>query len=166
LFGTVFLGRPRTPRAAAADEAKPHVQYALTGLGTAAALFGVLPALALLPAAVWIMPPEGVPFLVLRAGAGMPGYAPLAVAAPVALAGFATKWLRRGEARREPVWTGGFAAPPPWLPFGDPATQFGAASFVAPLRRIVAMVPSIPARGPLEYGWRAVLRVATALMAP
>jgi hypothetical protein len=166
VFAAVFLGRPRTPRAAAADEAPRRVQYMLAGLAAAVALFGVLPALALLPAAAWIMPPDGVPFLVLRAGAGMPGYAPLAVAAPLALAGFAAKWLRRGEARREPVWTGGFAAPPPWLPFGDPATQYGAASFVAPLRRIVAMVPSIPAGSPLKYGWRAVLRMATALMAP
>jgi hypothetical protein len=166
LFGTVFLGRPRTPRAAAADEASRQIRLALTGLAVAVALFGVLPALALLPAAAWIMAPDGMPFLVLRAGAGMPGYAPLVVAVLLALAGFAAKWLRRGEARREPVWTGGFAAPPPWLPFGDPATQYGAASFVAPLRRIVAMVPSIPAGGPLKYGWRAVLRIATALMAP
>jgi NADH:ubiquinone oxidoreductase subunit 5 (subunit L)/multisubunit Na+/H+ antiporter MnhA subunit len=166
LFGTVFLGRPRTPRAAAADEAPGHVRFVLTGLATAIALFGPLPALALLLAAGWIMAPDGVPLLVLRAGADMPGYAPLAVAAPLAFAGFAAKWLQRGEPRREPVWTGGFAAPPHWLPFGDPATQYGPASFVEPVRRIVAMLPRVPGRGLLERGSRAVLRVATALMAP
>ena len=38
--------------------------------------------------------------------------------------------------RREAAWSGGFAPPPPWLPFGDPTTQIGAASFAEPLRRV------------------------------
>jgi hydrogenase-4 component B len=35
--------------------------------------------------------------------------------------------------RRGPAWTCGFAAPPPWLPFGDPATQYSSSSFAQPL---------------------------------
>ena len=34
-----------------------------------------------------------------------------------------------------PAWDCGFGAPPPWLPFGDPLTQYGGASFAQPLRR-------------------------------
>jgi hypothetical protein len=37
--------------------------------------------------------------------------------------------------RQEAAWSGGFAPPPAWLPFGDPATQYGPASFAEPLRR-------------------------------
>jgi len=46
--------------------------------------------------------------------------------------------LRRFAAKgqtRGPAWAGGFAAAPAWLPFGDPVTQYGAASFAEPLAR-------------------------------
>jgi hypothetical protein len=38
----------------------------------------------------------------------------------------------------------GFAAPPAWLPFGDPATQIGATSFIEPVRRLLPAIPSLP----------------------
>lgn len=138
LFGAVFLGRPRTPRTAAAEEPPRLVRWWLGALAALTALAGVLPGLALLP---------GPLSLTLRPAVEAPGYAPVAVAALLTLAACAALWtLRRGsqERRREPAWSDGFAAPPPWLPFGDPATQYGPLSFTEPLRRIAAM-PRLPA---------------------
>ena len=37
--------------------------------------------------------------------------------------------------RTAPAWDGGADAPPPWLPFGDPLTQVGAAGFAAAAAR-------------------------------
>jgi hypothetical protein len=37
-----------------------------------------------------------------------------------------------------PAWDCGFGEPPAWLPFGDPAAQYGGASFSQPLRRTLA----------------------------
>ena len=39
--------------------------------------------------------------------------------------------------RRAPAWDCGCGAPPAWLPFGDPATQYGGASFAQPLRQVL-----------------------------
>jgi hypothetical protein len=86
--------------------------------------------------------------LVLKPAAGAPGYAPIAIALLLVLAGCSMLWLlrRRGPGhRREPAWSGGFAPPPPWLPFGDPTTQIGAASFVEPLHRI--LTPALALHG-------------------
>ena len=84
-------------------------------------------------------------------------------------AGTATFFLLRhsGERRREPAWSGGFAAPPPWLPFGDPATQYGAASFIDPLARMIASLPSTqPLSRRLVLIGQAIARAAAALVAP
>jgi len=57
------------------------------------------------------------------------------VAALLVAAGFGL-WIlvrRRPGARLVAPWDGGFAAPPPWLPFGDPATQSNAAALTAPM---------------------------------
>jgi NADH:ubiquinone oxidoreductase subunit 5 (subunit L)/multisubunit Na+/H+ antiporter MnhA subunit len=169
LFGVVFLGRPRTPRTAVAEEAPRADRYVLCGLAGLIALLGVVPALALLPAAGWTNAVIATQALVLRTGVETPGYAAAAVAGLLAIAGIAVfRGLRRtGEQRREPTWSGGFAAPPAWLPFGDPATQYGPASFVEPLQRIVALWPSMQALQHRLNRWRdAVLRVATTLVAP
>ena len=167
-FGVAFLGRPRTPRAAVAED-PPHAhRLVLGGLAAGATALGVLPALALRPAVGWTRATDPLWFLALRTGAEAPGYAPIAVAALFGVAMVVlARALRRGdEPRREPAWTGGFAAPPSWLPFGDPATQYGPASFVEPLRRMLVSLPS--AASPLHRLARcrdAVLRAAAAIMA-
>ncbi|MFC7692719.1 hypothetical protein ACFQY5_27225 [Paeniroseomonas aquatica] len=57
------------------------------------------------------------------------------------MASLVTVWflVRRrstGATLRGPVWTG-FIDPPPWLPFGDPLSQPGAAGMAQPLRRML-----------------------------
>ncbi|MBS0559489.1 MAG: hydrogenase 4 subunit B [Proteobacteria bacterium] len=149
LIGVAFLGRPRGPRAAVADEAGPRARAAMIGLSGLAVLLGLLPG-----PAIWLLEPA------LRglSGAGMAGragwlaisptqesfgYAPAAIALLVALAAAGGMLaLRRLAARgialgreRGPAWANGFAAPPAWLPFGDSVTQYGGASFSEPLQR-------------------------------
>ena len=75
----------------------------------------------------------------IAAQTDQPGYAAPAIAVVLGLAGAAVffairRWTVAGE-RRAPAWDCGFGAPPAWLPFGDPATQYGGASFAQPLRR-------------------------------
>jgi len=167
LFGEVFLGRPRTPRTAVAEEPSRPVGFVLGGLAALIALLGLLPALALLPAAGWTHETDAISFVILRTGAETPGYSPIAVAGLLAVAVIAAwRGLRRtAEQRREPAWSGGFAAQPAWLPFGDPATQYGPASFVEPLQRVAAMLPPLAAsRRGLIRCRDAVLRTATTLV--
>lgn len=169
LFGVVFLGRPRTPRSAVAEEADRPIRSVLSGLAVLTALFGLLPALALLPATGWTHAAGSLSFVTLHTGAETPGYSPIAVAGLLAVVVLAVVRAlpRTGEQRREPAWSGGFAAPPSWLPFGDPATQYGPASFVEPLQRVLRLLPSFAAiRRPLVRCRDAVLRVAAALVAP
>jgi hydrogenase-4 component B len=151
VIGVVFLGRPRTPRAAVAEEVTWARRVCLIGLATLTGLLGVFPVLALLPAArglARLANGSGLGMaLVLKTGAEAPGYAPAAIAGLLALACCTMLWLsrRRGAGhRREPAWSGGFAPPPPWLPFGDPTTQIGAASFTEPLRRVLGSWPALP----------------------
>jgi hydrogenase-4 component B len=151
LAGVVFLGRPRTPRTAAAEEVQRALRLCLICLAALTGLLAVLPGLALLPVA------QGLAQLVNGSGLGMavvlkpaaeaPGYSPVAIAGLLALACCAMLWLlrRRGPGhRREPAWSGGFSPSPPWLPFGDPATQIGAASFAEPLRRMLGPWLALP----------------------
>jgi hydrogenase-4 component B len=167
LFGVVFIGRPRTPRAAVAEEAPRPVRVVLIGVAALLGLFGLLPALVLLPTIGWTHVASGQ-WLALSTGAEATGYSPIAVAVLLALVAFAVLHVLRrpGERRREPAWSGGFAAPPPWLPFGDPATQSGPASFVEPLRGVLARLPSTAATRNSLVRWRdTVVRVVTALVA-
>ena len=90
LFGVAFLGVPRTPRAAVADDAPRPVRLVLGGLAAATALLGVLPGLALLPAAGWTRATRSMSLLILRTGAETPGYSPVA----------AGRAARRGRDRR------------------------------------------------------------------
>ena len=138
VFGAAFLGRPRTPRAAVADEAFQPTLKRLAPPAGLITVLGVLPGLALLPACEWT---GGNVFFL----APWPGYSPIGTAALLMIASGAVVWVVRavasGERRREPAWSGGFAPPPAWLPFGDPATQIGPASFSDPIRRLLATVP-------------------------
>ena len=93
LFGVAFLGVPRTPRAAVADDAPRPVRIVLGGLAAATALLGLLPGLALLPAAGWTRATGSMALLVLRTGAETPGYSPVAVAGLLAVAGLVAMWV-------------------------------------------------------------------------
>ncbi len=69
-----------------------------------------------------------------------PGYAPSIVALLLAAVGARWSWPwcgagRSAGSRRGPAWVAASPPPPAWLPFGDPATQYGGASFAQPLRR-------------------------------
>ena len=144
LVGVAFLGRPRTPRAAAAAEAPRQERLALAALVLLTVLLGLVPALWLGLADGAVRALAGVP--VPRAGllavgpqADAPGYAPLGVLVLLALVAGGAAWGIWASgvlgARRGPAWEGGASAPPPWLPFGDPATEYGPVSFAQPLLR-------------------------------
>lgn len=136
LIGIGFLGRPRTPRTAAAEEPSRRVRLAVAGLAGLCALGGVWPSSILLlirPAVTQLLDvdPAGR-LLAIPAQADGPGYAAPGIAALLALCGLLLAWVARGRAgqggQRVPAWDGGLDEPPPWLPFGDPATQHSAAS--------------------------------------
>lgn len=145
LFAVAFLGRPRTPRTAVAEEPPRRAQYPQLGLAALIGLLGVFPALALLPAAPALALLSGGSETPLATPLLLParGYSPIATIVLVLLAAAA---LIRGmpgfgsrEASREVAWNGGFAPPPAWLPFGDPTTQYGPVSFVEPVRRVLEL---------------------------
>jgi formate hydrogenlyase subunit 3/multisubunit Na+/H+ antiporter MnhD subunit len=145
LIGMVFLGRPRTPRTAVADEAGPLGRGVMIGLAGLAGLLGLLPGPVLL-----LLDPalRGLTGAVMAGRAGWfaispsqeaPGYAAPAIALLLVLAALGAvlalrRFAVRGRARGS-VWANGFATPPAWLPFGDPVTQYGGASFSEPLQR-------------------------------
>ena len=146
-FGLVFLGRIRSPRAAGAEEVSrlerlslllPAGLTVLLGLFPAAMLGLAAPAIAVLAGPAALPPARG---LALTAGEGASTYLPLAVAG-LLVASLVTVWflVRRrstGATLRGPVWNCGFIDPPPWLPFGDPLSQPGAAGMAQPLRRML-----------------------------
>lgn len=144
VIGVACLGRPRTPRAAVAEEPPRPTRAALQGLAAVAVLAGVFvgPLLGLLAD-----PPiralagtglgAGVSWLGVAPGPESPGYAALPVTILLLLpAGAVLAARRRRSSLRGtisgPAWEGGFAAPPAWLPFGDPTTQSAGAGFVPP----------------------------------
>jgi formate hydrogenlyase subunit 3/multisubunit Na+/H+ antiporter MnhD subunit len=148
LFGLAFLGRPRTPRAAGAEDGPALARAALVIPAAATVLIGLLPGplLALAGGALVRLTGQGmserVGLFSTGVGDGAAAYLPLGIAALLAACGAAI-WAairRRSPAgvARGPAWDGGFAAPPPHLPFGDPLTQPSAAGLGQPLRRMLA----------------------------
>lgn len=144
LFGATFLGRPRTPRTAAAEEPGPATRAALAGLAALSLLVGLLPGMVpglaapLLARFASATLDDRTGWLLLAARADRPGYAALGLAVLLAAGAALAFALRRrigSNAETGPAWEGGFQAPPAWLPFGDPATQISAAGFSQPLRR-------------------------------
>jgi hydrogenase-4 component B len=115
--------------------------------GALTGLLGLLPGLSmrlLQPALVGVGLKDRSGLLAIAPALGAPGYAAPGLALLLAvLAGLALwavrRWTSPGAAmtahRPAPAWEGGFAAPPPWLPLGDPATQYSAASFAQPIGR-------------------------------
>jgi len=143
MIGIGFLGRPRTLRAAAAEEAERRV---LLGMGL---LAGFCVAVALLPGLL-LLALQPVISQLVPGGLPQPfSYAPFPlVILLLLLAGLAYLVMRRFGARGErevPAWNGGFGKPPVWLPFGDPVTQASATGFAEPLRR--ALGGLLPATG-------------------
>jgi formate hydrogenlyase subunit 3/multisubunit Na+/H+ antiporter MnhD subunit len=164
----VFLGRPRMPRAAAADEVARPVQLILVGLAGLLGMLGALPVLALLPTFGWGDGATAASPFGLRIGSQTPGYAATFITVLVASAWIAlSRLLRRPRlGRREPDWSGGFSPPPAWMPFGDPTTQCGPTSFVAPIQDLVARLPSTDAARQRLASWRdRLLRAIAARMA-
>jgi hydrogenase-4 component B len=149
LVGVAFLGRPRTPRAAAATEPPRSERLALAALAALTVLIGMVPALglALADGAVRALAGVNIPrvgLLAVGPQAETPGYAPLGIVLLIALAAAgATAWLRMRAvpgALRGSAWEGGGSPPPPWLPFGDPATEYGPVSFAQPLLRTLGVL--------------------------
>jgi formate hydrogenlyase subunit 3/multisubunit Na+/H+ antiporter MnhD subunit len=145
LIGVAYLGRPRTPRAAAADEAGVAARAAMLGLAGIAALIGLFPSVVLALAAPALKLLLGsdlsdrAGLITLAPQVDAPGYVPLGIALLLAGAGGAAWWLTRARAVRGhvvgPAWDCGLSPPPPWLPFGDPATQISGGGFAQPLSR-------------------------------
>jgi formate hydrogenlyase subunit 3/multisubunit Na+/H+ antiporter MnhD subunit len=148
LVGVALLGRPRTPRCAAAEEPGRCTRAALLGLTGAAVLVGLFPSFIIDLAGPALVLVAGAGFgerasaLVLAPAADVAGYsAPGAVLLLALAAGLVWLALRRAAPghRSAPAWDCGFGDPPAWLPFGDPATQYGGASFGQPLRRALGV---------------------------
>lgn len=135
MFGVAFLGRPRTLQAAAAEEGE---RGPLIGMALLAALcvpVALLPNLlldALSPVIRLLAPQAAQPPL---------AYAPLPLAGLAGLVAVGAAFIlyRHGVrgSREVPAWNGGFGKPPPWLPFGDPATQPSATGFGEPIARAI-----------------------------
>jgi len=137
LIGLGFLGRPRTPHAAAAEDAPRRVRLAVAGLAALCTLIGLFPSalLALLQRALAQLLGvrlDGGRLLVIAAQADAPGYAAPGVAAMLMLAGFAAaRMLQRFAnpvARLVPAWEGGRDAAPLCSTSNNAATQNSAVS--------------------------------------
>lgn len=145
-WGLVFLGRPRTPRAAGAEESGGAARLALLLPAGLTVLLGLLPGpvLALAEPALRLMAGAAAPqagWLAIGAAEGGARYWPIPVALLAAGAVGLAVWAVRRRAPagvvRGPAWDCGFIAAPPHLPFGDPASQPSAAGFGQPLRRML-----------------------------
>ncbi len=131
--GVTFLGRPRTPRASAAEDPGRAPRVAMLGLATLCAAAGLFPGLLLQLAGRALRVVSGVDAdgqgswagLQIQAESGLYGPLQLALLILALLTGLALL-VRTGRLRPAaavPAWEDGFAAPPAWMPFGDPATQ-------------------------------------------
>lgn len=145
-YGIVFLGRPRSPEAAAAHEVDGWMRGAMAGLAGLCLAVGVLPMLAIQPLGQVVSDMIGAPLSALADGAGLPAWLWLAPLEPgrssysgvvvflaVVFVTVATvigvHRLANDRVRRGPAWDCGFPDP-------SPATQYTASSFAQPLRRV------------------------------
>lgn len=164
VIGVVCLGRPRTPRAAAASEPNRGARAVLLGIAALAILLGLFPGLALdlfgspaLAELTGIGMGHRAGLLYLGAASGSADYAPLPIAALLALCGGTAAWLcRRGATAPTeaiPIWQDGFPATTNWMPFGDPMTQSMGTGFVPSVPEQPRRLPGLPVR------WRPRLKV-------
>jgi formate hydrogenlyase subunit 3/multisubunit Na+/H+ antiporter MnhD subunit len=146
-WGLAFLGRPRTPRTLGAQEAPLAGRVALAGLATLGLMVGLVPGplLRLAAPALELLTghpgmPEALPWSVSATSAAS-DYWPVGVflLLLVLLGGLGLAMRRASPlpAASAPAWDCGFIAPPPHLPFGDPASQPSAAGFAQPLHRML-----------------------------
>lgn len=148
LWGLVFLGRPRSPRVAGAEDLSGMGRAALLLPAALCLLLGVFPALALAlmqpVLAQWLGPAAPVPggFFGLSAGDAGARYMVLPAGLLLAVLALAlwrgAQWRGGGGATRAPAWDCGFTAPPAHLPFGNPATQPSGEGFSQPISRMLA----------------------------
>jgi formate hydrogenlyase subunit 3/multisubunit Na+/H+ antiporter MnhD subunit len=146
-YGLVFLGRPRTPRAAGAEDGPLASRLSLLLPAVLTVLLGLIPGpmLALGAEAQRILVRDGMDdragFFGMAVGDGAAAYWPVGVALLLAASAVAiwaaVKRRSPGEPARGPAWDCGFAAPPDHLPFGDPVTQPSAAGLGQPMRRML-----------------------------
>jgi hydrogenase-4 component B len=141
LVGVALLGRPRTPRASAAAEAGAGTRLAMTGLAGVTIIVGLFPGAVLALAGPALRQVTGAGLagrlgvVTVAAQADAPGYvAPAIAVLLITVAAVVLRGVRSGE-NAVAIWDGGAEPPPPWLPFGDPLTQYGGASMAQPLRR-------------------------------
>ncbi len=156
------LGRPRTPRGAAATDSQAPALRRHGAVLALALLASLLPG-------VWLRGQGGSgaasggqagsahPLLALVSPGGTTMLAPLPILLAVGLMlGAIVLALRRfadQPERREPAWEGGAPPPPPWLPFGDPATQIAPRTLVLALGPALRHALGLPAVGGLPV-WR------------
>ncbi len=144
LFGVAFLGRPRSPEAAAAREVDGFQRAAMAGLAVLSLLLGIVPGAvidALAPVTRGLlgapMPSQlGRPWLkIVPVAAARSSYDGLLilifVAAAAAVTAAAIHRFASRAVRRAPAWDCGFPDP-------SPATQYTADSFAQPIRRVLA----------------------------
>ena len=178
LGGVAFLGRPRTPRAAAADPAGPARRGTILGLAGLCGVLGLFPgaALRLTGAAQHWVTSAGLDgqgdWAGVRTQIDSPGYMPLGLVLLVAVGlGVIAILARSGMLpgpQAAPPWEDGFAAPPAWMPFGDPTTQVSAAALAATLPSQPLRFPALPrVRFRVEAQWppAAPRRAALAILA-
>ncbi|ATR21801.1 Formate hydrogenlyase subunit 3 [Roseomonas mucosa] len=155
-LGLAFLGRPRHPRTLGGGDVTGVTRGTLLLLAVLLLLGGILPGplLELMGPALRLLVRADLEgragWLAVQAGDGAASYQPLAVAAllllPGGIAALALRALGPPPVTG-PVWDDGFMAPPPHLPFGDPATQPGGRGFAQPLRRLLGVSPAPGEKG-------------------
>ena len=141
-FGISFLGRPRTPAAADANETDSHSLAAMFFLSALCLVAGVLPGIfidALAPvtgALVGVSMPHqaGLDWLtIVPVAESRSSYNGLLVFVFIVMSGsiaaFAIHRLASDKLRRGPAWDCGY-------PDSSPATQYTASSFAQPIRRV------------------------------
>jgi formate hydrogenlyase subunit 3/multisubunit Na+/H+ antiporter MnhD subunit len=141
-YGVTFLGRARRPAAAAATETDRFSLTAMAMLAAVCLVAGILPGLfidALAPVSSALigvhMPPQlGGPWLsIVPIAASRSSYDGLLVFAFIVMSGglaaLAIHRLASDRLRRAPAWDCGY-------PDASPATQYTAASFAQPIRRV------------------------------
>lgn len=160
LVGVAMLGRPRTPRAAAAEDAARSQRGTIAGVAALCVLLGLFPgvALRLTDPAQRLLTAAGLDgqrdWAGLRTQLDPAVYVPLVITALlVAGIGLIAVLLRSGRlagVQPVPAWEDGFTAPPPWLPFGEPTTQTTAAALAT---TVPTRLPALPALPRIRVAW-------------
>jgi formate hydrogenlyase subunit 3/multisubunit Na+/H+ antiporter MnhD subunit len=142
IYGIAFLGRPRSPEASAAQEVDRWSLAAMIGLAALCVLAGILPGLVIdgIAPVAWSLTHGRMPE---QSGIAWLSIVPIAesrssyngllvfafIAASAFIAAFAIHRLASRALRRGPAWDCGF-------PNSSPLTQYSAASFSQPIRRV------------------------------